>query len=191
MILPRGKVWSLRMECTRQTLSALLILLVLHCTISAYLGGVFAEQADEPFRIGWLFSDATVRAKRSQRAVLEPRREFEDDGSLRFMNGKCRDKLNHLCGDIDRNNDELLLLECIQTFKVCVELTETNKEWKESSNDCCFQLFTAYRDIRNRSKVSRGNLGLYPKYYRQSKHGEASQEGVRQTVGRTALFQLW
>jgi len=35
------------------------------------------------------------------------------------MNGKCRDKLNRLCGDINKNNDELMLLECIQTFKVC------------------------------------------------------------------------
>lgn len=111
------------MEYTRQTLPALLILLVLHCTL-AYLENAFTEQVDEPYRISWLFSDTSIRAKRVQRSILEPRRVFTDDGSLRFMNGKCRDKLNRLCGDIDRNNDELLLLECIQTFKVCVELKD-------------------------------------------------------------------
>lgn len=102
------------MECTRQIFSALLILLALHCTTSTYIGDT--QQIDEPSKIGWLFSDASIRTKRVQRALVS-RREFDDD-DLPKISGSCRDKLNHLCGNIDKNNDELMLLECIQTFKV-------------------------------------------------------------------------
>lgn len=109
------------MEHTKQIFYILLILSVLHCTISAYYGDAFAQQTDEPSKIGWLFSNAAVTAKRTQRNILETRREPEIEGLLMITNGKCRDKLNHLCGDIGRNNDELVLLECIQTFKVCIK----------------------------------------------------------------------
>jgi len=106
------------MEHTGQVLFAILILSVLHCTTSTYFGNVFAQQADEPYEIGWLFSDNFAQIKRIQRSPYL-KRESEDDGSPK-INGQCRDKLNQLCGDIDRNNDELMLLECIQTFKVYV-----------------------------------------------------------------------
>lgn len=105
------------MEHTRQLLSMLFVLLLLHCTSSTYFEDAFAQQLDEPARISWLFSNISARAKR---AVVDLRNELDDDGSPRIINGKCRDKLNRLCGDIDRNNDELMLLECIQTFKVCI-----------------------------------------------------------------------
>lgn len=113
------------MECTRQIFSALLILLTLHYTSSTYIGD--AQQVDEPSKIGWLFSDASIKTKRVQRVLLDSRRDdgriFEDDGNLpKIISGNCRDKLNRLCGNIDKNNDELMLLECIQTFKVCVYL---------------------------------------------------------------------
>lgn len=104
---------------TGQVLFAIFILSVLHCTTSTYFGGVFAHQSDEPSQIGWLFSDGTVRARRVERSAYDRKRESEDDGSPKIINGQCRDKLNRLCGDNDRNNDELMLLECIQTFKVC------------------------------------------------------------------------
>ena len=107
------------MEHTRQILFAILVLSVLHCTTSTYFGNVFAQQVDEPSKIGWLFSDNFVQVKRIQRSPYNLKRESEDDGSPKIINGQCRDKLNQLCGDIDRN-DELVLLECIQTFKVYV-----------------------------------------------------------------------
>lgn len=98
-------------------LSGLVILLTLHCTTSTYrFVDEFAVQADEPSRIGWLFSAA--RNKRIARSPLDARKDFDDDNSPKIINGKCRDKLNRLCGDINKNNDELMLLECIQTFKV-------------------------------------------------------------------------
>lgn len=109
----------MRMEYTRQIFSALLILLTLHYTTSTYIGDI--QQFDEPSKIGWLFSDASIKTKRVQRA-LDSRRDFEDDDLPKIINGNCRDKLNRLCGNIDKNNDELMLLECIQTFKVCVHL---------------------------------------------------------------------
>lgn len=105
------------MECTRQIVSALLILLTLYCTISTYGD---AQEIDEPSKISWLFSDAS-RIKRVQRALINSRREFEDDNLPKTISGSCRNKLNDLCGDIDKNNDELMLLECIQTFKVYVK----------------------------------------------------------------------
>ncbi|XP_032671298.1 Golgi apparatus protein 1 [Odontomachus brunneus] len=105
------------MEHIKQIFYIFLILSVLHCTISAYYGDAFAQQTDEPSKIGWLFSNAAVTVKRTQRNILETRREPEIESLPMITNGKCRDKLNHLCGDIGRNNDELVLLECIQTFK--------------------------------------------------------------------------
>lgn len=116
------------MEHPGQVLYAVLILSVLHCTTSTYFEDVFAQQADEPSKIGWLFSDSPARARRIQRAVYDRKRESEDDGSPKIINGQCRDKLNRLCGDIDRN-DELMLLECIQTFKVYVCITEKHSEY--------------------------------------------------------------
>jgi len=104
------------MEHTGQVLFAIFILSVIHSTTSTYFRDVFA-QSDESSKIGWLFSDSSVRARRVQRAVHDRKRESEDDGSPK-INGQCLRKLNLLCGDIDRNNDELMLLECIQTFKV-------------------------------------------------------------------------
>ncbi|XP_076234853.1 Golgi apparatus protein 1 [Calliopsis andreniformis] len=58
-------------------------------------------------RISWVFSnsvDSTVRVKRASVVNYN-------------LPAKCRSTLNRLCGNIDRNNDELMLLECIQTFK--------------------------------------------------------------------------
>jgi len=104
----------------RQVLFAILILSILHCTTSAYFEDVFAQQVDEPSKIGWLFSDRSIRVRRIQRATFDHKRESEDDGSPKIINGQCRDKLNRLCGDMDKNNDELMLLECIQTFKVYI-----------------------------------------------------------------------
>lgn len=113
---------------TGQVLSAILVLSVLHCTTSTYFGDVFAQQGDEPTKIGWLFSDSSVRAKRIQRSVYDRKKESEDDGSPKIMNSQCHDKLNRLCGDIDRNNDELMLLECIQTFKVYTSVLHRETE---------------------------------------------------------------
>jgi len=97
-------------------LSGLVVLLTLHCTTSTYFGDEFAKQTDETSRIGWVFS--SVGSRRIERSV-DVRKEFDDDNLPKTINGKCRDKLNHLCGDMNKNNDELMLLECIQTFKVC------------------------------------------------------------------------
>lgn len=126
------------MERTRQIFSALLILLTLHYTVSTYVGD--AQQIDEPSKIGWLFSDASVKIKRVQRALLNSRRGFEDDGSPKTISGSCRNKLNDLCGNIDNNNDELMLLECIQTFKVYIK----GKGNKFLFRDLTVTNFTAY-----------------------------------------------
>lgn len=110
------------MEYIRQIISILLVLSLLHYTKSAYFGDAFSQQGDEPSRISWLFSDGSLTAgvKRVQRAALDLRRESDNDALPRIINSKCRAKLNYLCGNIDKNNnDELTLLECIQTFKVC------------------------------------------------------------------------
>jgi len=111
------------MERIRQIISILFVLSLLHYAKSAYFGDAFSQQADEPSRISWLFSDASLTAgvKRVQRDIGLGR-EPENNGLPRIINSKCRAKLNYLCGNIDKNNnDELTLLECIQTFKVCVK----------------------------------------------------------------------
>lgn len=153
------------MEHRRQVLSAILILSMLHCTTSTYFGDVFTQQTDEPSKIGWLFSDSSFRAKRIQRAIsYERKRESEDDGSPKIINGQCRDKLNRLCGDIEGNNDELQLLECIQTFKVCTSLY---RGAEVSIKDLIvITNFAAHCDIWDQSEVSGGNLDIHPEHYR-------------------------
>lgn len=111
----------------RQIISILLVFSLLHYTKSTYYEDTFSQQADEPSRISWLFTDVSLTAgagvKRVQRSIIESRRELENDGLPRIINSKCRSKLSYLCGNLDKNNnDELTLLECIQTFKVFVNL---------------------------------------------------------------------
>jgi len=115
------------MERTRQITSILFVLSLLHYTKSAYFEDAFSQQADESSKISWLFSSTSparvTGVKRIQRTLLDLGREPENDGLPRVINNKCRAKLNYLCGKTDKNNnDELTLLECIQTFKVCVNL---------------------------------------------------------------------
>ncbi|KZC10387.1 Golgi apparatus protein 1, partial [Dufourea novaeangliae] len=58
-------------------------------------------------RISWVFSNSIGGAVRVKRAsVLNS-----------YLPSKCRKNLSQLCNDININNDELTLLECIQTFK--------------------------------------------------------------------------
>lgn len=63
---------------------------------------------NENIRIGWIFGDE--RFKRSP--TDEQTDHFIEDR-------KCRDDLKRLCGATDNNNDDLFILECAQTFKVC------------------------------------------------------------------------
>lgn len=129
------------MERTRQLLCMLFGLLLLHCTSSTYFGDEFARESSEPARISWLFSNTSARAKR---AVL--RNDLDDDNLPRIISGKCRDKLNRLCGDIDRNNDELMLLECIQTFKVCINQTRKKIcNCRRSCVNCRHKLYSLLR----------------------------------------------
>lgn len=73
-----------------------------------YLNDVSTNNGEIAPRISWLFSNSadTVRVKRAS--------------AVNYYNlpVKCQQTLGRLCGDINGNNDELMLLECIQAFKV-------------------------------------------------------------------------
>ncbi|KAK0179710.1 hypothetical protein PV327_005438 [Microctonus hyperodae] len=68
---------------------------------------------DENFAgIEWIFS--SNRVKRSTR-LLQINNEVDNDNFIN--NPKCQDYLKHLCGNTENSNDDLGLLECVQTFK--------------------------------------------------------------------------
>lgn len=73
------------------------------------------QMQDDNFAgIEWIFSGD--RVKRSTR-LLEINNEVDNNN---FINDpKCQNYLKHLCGNTDNSNDDLGLLECVQTFKVC------------------------------------------------------------------------
>ncbi|XP_043249603.1 Golgi apparatus protein 1 [Colletes gigas] len=100
------------MEYTTNLKSILFVIFihlsVLNCAhlSRTYFKNVSTNSGDVP-KISWVFSnfvDNTVRVKRANVANS-------------YLPVKCRQNLSRLCGDVTRNNDELMLLECIQTFK--------------------------------------------------------------------------
>lgn len=71
---------------------------------------------DDLSQIKWFFNEKNVtssnRVRRSPAGIvpLEPHNFIEDP--------KCRDDVKRLCGAMDNSNDDLFMLECVQTFKV-------------------------------------------------------------------------
>lgn len=89
---------------------------VLNCThlTKTYFKYVSRNNGDNIPKIGWLFSnsiDSSIRVKRN--IIQSP-----EDSLLKSMNIKCQQTLKRLCIDVTKDNDELMLLECIQNFKV-------------------------------------------------------------------------
>ncbi|CAK9831500.1 Golgi apparatus protein 1 [Anthophora retusa] len=107
----------------KTNLSILLVIFlhlsVLNCAhlTETYFKDVSTNNGENMPKISWLFSnsaDSSVRVKRANIVKVD----LSEDSLLRFIkSSKCRQNLNHLCGDISENNDELMLLECIQNFK--------------------------------------------------------------------------
>nr|ARK19823.1 venom protein [Ampulex compressa] len=93
-------------------------LLVLNYVSSSrtYADDVSADETEIQPRISWVFSNPTDRYIRYKRSSLM-RDHLSDEGLSKLKNLKCQQNLSRLCGDINKNNDELVLLECIQMFK--------------------------------------------------------------------------
>ncbi|XP_050588557.1 Golgi apparatus protein 1 [Bombus affinis] len=89
---------------------------VLNCThlTKTYFKDEITNNGDNIPKISWLFSNSADSSVRIKRASII---KINEDSLLKSMNIKCRQNLNRLCGDITKNNDELMLLECIQSFK--------------------------------------------------------------------------
>ncbi|XP_015608654.1 Golgi apparatus protein 1 isoform X2 [Cephus cinctus] len=63
-------------------------------------------------RVGWIFGnsgDIHSRIKRESVSVSKTNKLIDDSD--------CRSDLHRLCGSMDKNDDDLSVLECIQTFK--------------------------------------------------------------------------
>lgn len=92
---------------------------VLNCThlSRTYFKDVFTNSADDMPKISWLFSDSVDNSIRVKRASINSQPE---NSLLQSMSNTCQKNLNQLCGNIVGSNDELMLLECIQNFKVYV-----------------------------------------------------------------------
>ncbi|KOC67661.1 Golgi apparatus protein 1 [Habropoda laboriosa] len=92
---------------------------VLNCThlTRTYFKDVSRNNGESIPNISWLFSNSIDSFDRVKRAVIA-KGDLSDDSFLKFIkSSKCRKNLNNLCGNISENNDELMLLECIQNFK--------------------------------------------------------------------------
>lgn len=137
------------MKSLKNLLFAIVLhLSVLNCALSSksYFDDAFANNGEIAPRISWLFSnsiDNFVRVKRMNAGL----RYLPDESLLKFMSAKCQQNLSRLCGDLNKNNDELMLLECIQTFKP----TEVS-----GIDDECRQAIWAYiLNITNNSNIQR------------------------------------
>ncbi|XP_008555491.1 Golgi apparatus protein 1 [Microplitis demolitor] len=93
------------------------VLFSTHCCVLGY-NDVTIEKinSNDNFpQVQWIFYDKNLtagsnRIKRSPvNAQLEPHNFIEDP--------KCREDVKRLCGAMDNNNDDLFMLECVQTFK--------------------------------------------------------------------------
>ncbi|XP_033338391.1 Golgi apparatus protein 1 [Megalopta genalis] len=108
------KKWSYlpRMEYMTNLKSILIVIFihlsVLNCAQSTrtYVKNVPPNSGDVIPSISWVFSDPVDSIRRVKRASV-----------LNYLPPKCRQNLSRLCNDININNDELTLLECIQRFK--------------------------------------------------------------------------
>lgn len=92
----------------------LLLFTSLACTSNVYSENASTNENEITPQISWVFSkssaDSLHRVKRNSMYKRE-------NNLLSFMLPKCQMNLKELCEDIDKN-DELVLLECIQTLKV-------------------------------------------------------------------------
>lgn len=63
--------------------------------------------------VGWVFTGGSAfhRTKRDSNMMVEPEKSFITDA-------KCESELRRLCGMIGKDLDDLLILGCVQTFKV-------------------------------------------------------------------------
>lgn len=113
------------MGCSKSVLLAIITqFLVLHNVITTTIYGSDVSEigkVEQLSKVGWVF-DSESGLKRSKRAVHEPFEISKPQEKILnpFDDPLCRGDLRRLCGNIDKHNDDLLLLECIQTFKVCI-----------------------------------------------------------------------
>ncbi|XP_076655241.1 Golgi apparatus protein 1 [Halictus rubicundus] len=95
---------------------------VLNCAqlTRTYIKDVSPNSGDIIPSISWVFSNSVDSLVRVKRASV-----------LNYLPPKCRQNLSRLCNDININNDELTLLECIQTFKP-TEVSSIDDECRQS-----------------------------------------------------------
>ncbi|XP_053972285.1 Golgi apparatus protein 1 [Hylaeus volcanicus] len=136
---------------------------VLNCAhlSRTYINDLSTNSGDIVPRISWLFSnsvDSTVRVKRASIA------------NSYLLPDKCLQNLNRLCGDVNRDDDELRLLECIQTFKPT--------EVSGIDDDCRSAIWEYILNITNNLNIERlakktcgKELGSLPCSTTDTKHG--------------------
>lgn len=78
------------------------------------------NELDQLAKVRWIFNNESI-LKRSKRSVkqekLSRNNEQEKNHNL-FDDPSCRGDLRRLCNNIDSHNDDMQLLECIQSLKV-------------------------------------------------------------------------
>ncbi|XP_015126768.1 Golgi apparatus protein 1 [Diachasma alloeum] len=91
--------------------------------------------------VGWVFGNDELSRRRRAVIVNGP-----DNGGHYFIEDKkCRDSLERLCGVIDNNNDDLFLLQCVQTFK-------TNEAYM-IDDDCQHQIWKHIINITENENI--------------------------------------
>lgn len=124
--------------------SGFLFAIFLHLSVldCAQLARVYSINAgDNTPRISWLFSNAVD--SRYKRAVINA----PEDSLLRPMSHQCRQNLNRLCSGLGSNKDELMLLECIQSFKPT--------EVSDIDDECRQAIWDYVQNVTNNSNIER------------------------------------
>ncbi|KAK2580723.1 hypothetical protein KPH14_011351 [Odynerus spinipes] len=124
------------------TIFVQLLLLSLARTSKVYSDNAPTSDNEVSSQISWVFSKPTDSRHRAVRNVIHKR----EDNLLSFMLPKCQMNLKELCDDIDKN-DELVLLECIQTLKP--------NEMSIIDTDCQQAIWDYVKNITNNQNVYR------------------------------------
>ena len=149
------------------SLKSILFVIFLHLSVlncaqlsRTYFNDVSNSGGDVVPRINWLFSnsaDSTVRVKRAN--VVNS-----------YLPVKCRQTLSRLCDEINRNNDELILLECIQRLKP-MQISGIDDECRQAIWEYILNITNNYNIERLAKKTCGKELDSFDCSSSGDKHG--------------------
>ncbi|XP_012286119.1 Golgi apparatus protein 1 [Orussus abietinus] len=124
-------------------------LVVLHNVQTIRLhSDVSVIDVDTMSRVSWVFGDSNGASARVKRGLGHPRKsEYPISNKILIDEPECQEDLGRLCGMMHKSNDDLSVLECIQTFKA--------NEVSSINDECQHKIWTHIVNLTNDENVQR------------------------------------